>query len=852
VRDPDSASEEPTRGDGPVPEGPADRSDVGAYYTGGDVADFLARRGLWEALRTELEADLEHGRTPDGLEPEHLSRAVHDRGSHGADRRTVTGFDVLSRRCADEPAVREYLDAELRDLTVCDPAAGDGSLLLAVAQTLFAWRSRCVDRDGYALRREILSRNLFGVDVREDAVKTCRRRLRDWALDASGGSAAGDGRDGGVGPSPNVQVGNSLLGFVDTAPLVEGRASTPEAGNPRARLDERYAARQRGIEDGPRMTHHVDSADAAVRSLGTAVDPSPTLRVNVPDGLPDALSAYLEREGFRTYTYTARLDVPAPGSTDPGDRRPGEEDLEELFGRLRSVWKDWEVVVERGYVGADFAPGRLEACHWPLDFPAFREAGGFDLVVGNPPYGASVSPEAEPLLTSEANYGCQGASDSCEWFYERALDLAAPDGVVSYVVTKAVAFYASWADIRERLLAETDLRHVFDVGLGFADVDLETVALVSVLDPGRDGGGPEAGTDRGGDDHAGGGAGGVRAGTGRAAVYRSEDRRRTDANRPVHAGWVDQRVMCNAGTVVFAPVTDDERAVLDRVRARERRLENAMSTRETTRQLYVPDSEKRTLAAGTDAYIESNPWVRPFHLTDVWHCDLSAYRDAVGGYAVPRVMLKVLRGSRLRAWLDPRGELVGTEKLVNVPLEEHDPDGIAFVYAALNHPCASFYLQKAVFSGTTETARVLDGHYSGSIPLPAPSPVVETAAAHLARTLTLGRQLAHDTDRDPGPACDRVHDALEALVGECYLDGQTERVRAWSDALLADGPAADRVRALFGSFYTDRYATPDGDPERHWADIASVLGDTAAAVAGWDTGRVCESSEMSVVRDALG
>jgi hypothetical protein len=309
--------------------------------------------------------------------------------------------------------------------------------------------------------------------------------------------------------------------------------------------------------------------------------------------------------------------------------------------------------------------------------------------------------------------------------------------------------------------------------------------------------------------------------------------------------------MRDAGTIIFAPVGGDRREVLDRVLGCDRRLWDVMSADDTERQLYVPDSEKRALEPGDDAYIESNPWVRPFHLTDVWHCDLSAYRDAVKGYAVPRVMLKVLRGSRLRAWLDPYGELVGTEKLVNVPLEGHDPDGIAFVYAALNHPCASYYLQTAVFSGTTETARVLDGHYSGSIPLPAPSPVVEAAAAHLARTLTLGRQLAHDTDRDPGPACDRVHDALEALVGECYLDGQTERVRTWSDTLLADGPAADRVRALFGRFYTDRYATPDDDPDRHWADVASVLGDTAAAVAGWDTGRVCESSEMSVVRDAL-
>jgi len=815
-------------------DGPAERADdVGAYYTDPQVARFLARCGLWEALRTHLERDVERGRAPDGLARHGLPRPRRE----GSDGDSQWGFAALADRYADEPAVLAHVDGVLRNLTVCDPAAGDGALLLAAAETLCEWRSRCGDHDPGTLRREILSGNLFGVDCRASAAEACRRRLRAWALDvAPDESPEPDARP--PVPDPAVRTGNSLLGVVDPGLLAETRrdleATAPGAVDTRRaelrpRLDAAYAARQRARDDGPRMADHVADADAAWSSLLAVPGPA-VLRVTVPEGLPDGLAAALDEHGFTTYTYTARLEDPALDTPTTDDLSLDKRGLERLFERLRGGPDDWAVVVERAYVGRDFAPDALDALHWPLAFPsAFRE-GGFDLVLGNPPYGASLAPEAEPLVTDEANYECQGAVDSCEWFYERALALARDGGVVSFVVTKALAFYASWSDIRGKLLDETAIRHVFDVGLGVADVDLETVALVHTLD----GAGAEHGETE----------------ENVAAVYQSENRQRRDANRPLYRGSVDQRVMRDAGTIVFTPLDGDQRAALDRIRGCDRRLGDLMSTAETTRQLYVPDSEKRTLGPGDDAYVESNPWVQPFHLTDVWHCDLDAYRESVRSYAVPRVMLKVLRGSRLRAWLDPHGELVGTEKLVSVPLAASSPAEIAFVYAALNHPCVSFYLQTAVFSGTTETARVMDGQYAKPIPVPDPPLAVETAVAGLAWTLTLARQVEYDTGRDLGRACDRLHCALEAVVGGLYL-GFPDSVSGWSDALLADGPPTDRVRELFEAFYTARYATRDGNPDRYRDAIESLARRTVTVVDGWETGRICDSSQMATVQERL-
>lgn len=309
--------------------------------------------------------------------------------------------------------------------------------------------------------------------------------------------------------------------------------------------------------------------------------------------------------------------------------------------------------------------------------------------------------------------------------------------------------------------------------------------------------------------------------------------------------------MLDSNTIIFRPITDDQSDVLERLRSRDRRLGDVMSTDDTTRQLYIPDRQKETLAPGDDHYINKNPWVREFYLEDIWHTDLGDYRDAVEQYAVPRVMLKVLRGTRLRAWIDADGEVVGTEKLVNVPLEDSTPTEIAFVYTALNHPCASFYLQKAIFSETTESARVMDGHYSGPIPIPSPSPAAETTVAYLSWTLTLARQLDHDSDRPLSERVKTLQTALDAILGALYLDVHTERVSRWCATASAETDEIERVQELFDRFYTERFATRNGTPEQYWDAIETAVDTAVDTVSRWETERISNAPEMAVVEDVL-
>ncbi|WP_049922599.1 Eco57I restriction-modification methylase domain-containing protein [Halopiger djelfimassiliensis] len=881
---PDGRDDSPTdeRESTGTPTSPAD--EVGAYYTGTELTYFTVRRALWAALYDRIESDCKTGVAPSAIRIDDLPSPNRERRNcleH--DRRD--GFDELYERYGDDREVLAYVDSKLRDLTVCDPAAGTGAFVLAAANVLFEWRSMCrPDADAAEIGCGI-ARSVFGVDLRDDAVERCRRRL--WLRLVSLCPVTADRRDsyttGCSGVTlPNltgtVRSGNSLLGFVDppsgrdhreptdSRPLEERlreyghrlRRSYSETGPDRTTrrpleerraelkrvLDRRYATARCERADGSplRVDDRVRTAADARRSLedgrerndrggsrGTdGSGGSPTLVVEVPEGIPAPAETGLEAIGFTTYTYRARLEQPSNELDSAA--------LGAVFDRLETSVADpegWSVLVEREYAGRDFRADGLDALHWPLAFPRpVLEDGGFDVVVSNPPYGADVAPEAEPIVRSETNYECQGARDTCEWFLERTLQLACDRGVVANVVPKTVAFYRSWAAIRTKLLANTSLEHVFDVGLGFDDVDLETIVIVGRLVDSDDGHTARAAAP--------------------ATVHRSRDPRRADENAPVHLGRVDQRFMRDAETIAFRPIDDAQREVLSRIRSTDRRLDDVISAAEPTRQLYIPDSEKERLEPGPDPYIDRVPWVRPYHLTGVRYLDLGAYRDAVRRYAVPRVMLKVLRGSRLRAWIDPTGAVVGTEKLVSAPLEAHTQAEIAFIYAVLNHPFASYYLQKVVFSETTETARVMDGHYSASIPVPDPDPTTTAAVAQLVWTVTLATQLAHD--RAGGgtlePSIETVTNALHALLAGVYLEDERTRSR-WVARLDRSWPDERTVRSLFTAFYAERFATRRGRPDAYWTDIRDLLESTRAVTATWETTRLLDGHAMNTVMDVL-
>lgn len=108
-------------------------------------------------------------------------------------------------------------------------------------------------------------------------------------------------------------------------------------------------------------------------------------------------------------------------------------------------------------------PPDSRAFDWRVAFPAVFERGGFDVVIGNPPY---VRQEALGVLKgylAQCYASYSGVADLYVYFYERGLDLLAPGGKLSYIVTNKW-MRAGYGEPLRRLFSE---RAVFEEMLDF-------------------------------------------------------------------------------------------------------------------------------------------------------------------------------------------------------------------------------------------------------------------------------------------------------------------------------------------------------------------------------------------------
>ncbi|MBI1913672.1 MAG: Eco57I restriction-modification methylase domain-containing protein [Planctomycetes bacterium] len=100
--------------------------------------------------------------------------------------------------------------------------------------------------------------------------------------------------------------------------------------------------------------------------------------------------------------------------------------------------------------GSEEPSGPVRPFHWPVEFPSMMGRGGFDVIVGNPPY-------LENNAVRE-HYGIQGfRTASCgnvfALFWERCLDLVHPAGRVGMIVPVAATCTDDYAPLRELLHA---------------------------------------------------------------------------------------------------------------------------------------------------------------------------------------------------------------------------------------------------------------------------------------------------------------------------------------------------------------------------------------------------------------
>ncbi len=296
---------------------------------------------------------------------------------------------VIEQRIAAQP---ESPIEALLAIRVIDPACGSGHFLLAAARRLAEKLAQLRATDGeqteqdfrHALR-EVVSRCIFGVDRNPMAIELARTAL--WL------EGFEEGRPLGF-LDHHLQVGDALLGLTDLKALELGIAKDafkPLSGDDKEACKQLTKANAAALKDleKKRKARAFGQLDVA------SSQDSGLKHLQVLENLPEnstqeiaakeaAYQAFLEQAKTSRLAHAADLLVGAyllPKREGYQERIPTSATLYlTLFGDTLPSEQ------QGALAAAQSACAEARVLHWPLAFPQVFASGGFDCVLGNPPW----------------------------------------------------------------------------------------------------------------------------------------------------------------------------------------------------------------------------------------------------------------------------------------------------------------------------------------------------------------------------------------------------------------------------------------------------------------------------------
>ena len=353
-------------------------------------------------------------------------RSINDLITYNLDIRQFAQ-DVIEN--CEGPELLAAFWRAIENLTVLDPTCGSGAFLFAALNILEPLYEACLERmrffleewgevgkknhpnyhklftttlkrleghpnNRYFILKSIIISNLYGVDIMEEAVEICKLRLFLKLV-----AQIDDIKD--IEPLPdidfNIRAGNTLVGFTS---IEEVKRAAEKESTGQAKL--LFGETEQMLN---RIEEEAILADSAFRMFR---------RMQTEQGMsPQDFTAAKENLRARLKSLTGELDRYLAGEYGIDKSNiTNKNKYEEALAKWRKSHQPF---------------------HWFAEFYGILKTGGFDVIIGNPPYVVYSSSKVDYQIR-DSQFVTFESKNLYAYVFERALALAKPLGQVGLIV----------------------------------------------------------------------------------------------------------------------------------------------------------------------------------------------------------------------------------------------------------------------------------------------------------------------------------------------------------------------------------------------------------------------------------
>lgn len=142
----------------------------------------------------------------------------------------------------------------------------------------------------------------------------------------------------------------------------------------------------------------------------------------------------------------------------------------------------YDIISMNGGLFEDAELKKLNPMDYAAAFPKIMRNGGFDAIVGNPPYLSTKRGFAENAIENmylKQNFKTATKQfDAYSIFIERALNKIKENGIWGFIIPKPFLSNENMSVPRELIIEKGQLTHIADVGTPFKDANVEAVVLI--------------------------------------------------------------------------------------------------------------------------------------------------------------------------------------------------------------------------------------------------------------------------------------------------------------------------------------------------------------------------------------